>query len=121
MENLIYITPYHVLILHLFALLKFMWIFSRTDATLKKDGKRFSFKDYFDNEWDDWAVHYLAMWGLMLILPNLVEFSGDWIPALKSVKDSTSLTSIGTAVVGFFGFDAVQFILDKYKGNNTKV
>jgi uncharacterized membrane protein len=115
MENLIYITPYHVLILHLFALLKFMWIFSQEDSRLKKEGQKFSFKDYFSDQWDNWAVHYLSMWALMLILPNLVEFSGDWIPAMKSVKDSTSLTTLGTATVGFFGFDAVQYILDKFK------
>lgn len=120
MENLIAITPYYIFVLHLFALLRFAWAFSTEDSRLKKEGKRFSHKDYFSDQWDNWAVHYISMWALMVILPNLIEAGGDWFPALKSVKSSTSITSLATACVGYFGFDAVQFILDKFKNNGKK-
>lgn len=118
MDHLIFITAYHVLVLHITALLRFMLAFSQEDTRLKKEGSKFSFKEYFSDQWDNWAVHYLSMWSLMLILPNLIELGGEQFPILKSVKDSTTLTMLGTFAIGFFGFDAVQWGLDKFKGKD---
>jgi hypothetical protein len=110
-----YITWYHVLVLHVAALLKMLVIYMQQENLLKLEGKTFSLNEYFKDRWDNWAVHYVSMWLLLLVLPPLVDISGEFIPALKDVKDSPSVNILATAVVGYFGFDAVSFILEKFK------
>jgi hypothetical protein len=110
-----FITWYHVLVLMTFALLKLCVVYSQQEDDFKKEGKELTLKLHFKDRWDNWVKHFIAMWGLLLILPPLVEFSGELVPVMKKIKDITSLTMLATAAIGYFGHDGVVFIIDFFK------
>src|ERR1700741_307646 len=100
-----HITFYHVWVLHLAALLKLLVIYGNIELQLKAEKKNFVWQIYFKDNWDNWAMHYVSMWLLLITLPALVDMGGEWIPSLKSVKENTSLNTLGTVAIGFFGYD----------------
>lgn len=112
---MIYFTAFHILVLHLAALLRFLVAYMHEDAKEKKEGRKFSSKEYFSDRWDNWTVHYVAMWILMLVLPNIMEVGGELWPWLKTVKDNEALTMLGTVIIGFLGYDFFKLVLDKFK------
>lgn len=110
-----YITIYHIILLHLACLVRLLVAYGNEEMKLKKEKKMFVWSEYFKDRWDNWALHYVSMWALIMILPPLVDLSGEWIPQLKEVKDDTSMNMLGTFGIGFFGYDAVKWILKKFK------
>lgn len=112
---MILFTLYHVLVLHLAAFVKLLAEFSAIDSKLKKKKENFVWQIYFRDKWDNWLLHYASMWTLLFILPPLVDLAGEWIPILKEVKETDLLSMLGTAAIGYFGYDGVKWILTKFK------
>jgi hypothetical protein len=111
----IHITLFHVLVLHMAALLKFLVVYSKEEKKLKEEDKAFSFNHYFSDRWDNWAVHYISMWCIVLVVPGLVEGAGQWWPLLKEIKGNTAINIPLTFAAGFFGYNMIEFIMDKLK------
>lgn len=115
MNPLEFIYWYHILVLHVAALLRLLVAFSFVNDKLQKEKKNFVWQIYFSDRWDNWAVHYVSMWALLLILPSIVHMCGAWIPVLQDVKDNVHANMIATAAIGFFGYDAVKWFMNKFK------
>lgn len=115
MNPLEFISWYHVLVLHVAALLRLLVAFSFVNDKLQQEKRNFVWQVYFADKWDNWAVHYVSMWALLLILPSIVHMGGAWIAELREIKDNVHANMIATAAVGFLGYDAVKKIMDKFK------
>jgi hypothetical protein len=115
MNPLDFINWYHILVLHLAAILRLLVAYNYVDTKLKAKKENFVWQLYFKDRWDNWLTHYVSMWMLLLVLPPLIELSGDWIPQLKEFKTNPSLNILATGAVGFLGYDAVKWIFNKFK------
>lgn len=120
MNPLEFITGYHILALHLAALLRLLVAYDHVSRKLKKDKKNFVWQIYFGDRWDNWLAHIISMWLLLMTLPSLVELSGEWIPVMKEVKDNPSINMLATGAVGFFGYDGVKWLIGKFRKNEVK-
>lgn len=115
MHPLDFITWYHVLILHIAAILRLLVAYDYVNGQLKEKKENFVWSIYFSDRWDNWLAHYISMWLGLLVLPSLVEVAGEWIPLLKKMQSSEAINIIATCVLGFFGYDALKWIFDKFK------
>jgi hypothetical protein len=111
-----YIDGLHLVILHLAAMLRLLRAYDYVKKDLSKQKIAFQWSIYWGDRWENWAMHFIAMWIGVLMLPILVDMGGEWIPFLKDIKDNAGANLIITAILGFAGYDGVRFVMDKVTG-----
>jgi hypothetical protein len=113
-----YIDGIHLLVLHLAAVLRLLRAYDFVKKDLLKQGKVFQWSVYWGDRWENWLMHFIAMWIGVLMLPTLVDACGEWIPFLKDIKSNYGVSMMMTGILGFAGYDGVRFIMDKISGGN---
>lgn len=111
-----YIDGIHLLVLHLAAFLRLLRAYDFVKKDLAKTQQVFKWKIYWADRWENWCMHYIAMWLGVLMLPTLVDSCGDWVPFLKDIKSNYGVAMMMTSILGFAGYDCVRFFMDKITG-----
>jgi hypothetical protein len=110
-----YLSWYHFLVLHVAVLLRLLVLYMQMEGEFKKETKILSFNIFVSDKWDNMAAHYVSAWLLILILPPLIDLSGELAPFMKEIKNLPSVNVLATATVGYLGYDLAMSILDKVK------
>lgn len=86
------------LVAHFACLVKFAFVLNKMQEKYKLN---FSFKMYTRLRWLRWVTHYVAVIGLVYLLPGSIEILSREGYTILSV----SLESIGAFAIGFLGYD----------------
>jgi hypothetical protein len=109
----------HILILWLAAFLRLLRAYSVESDLLKAEKKNFVWQIYFADRWDNWLMHVISMILGLLLLPGLVnalgqtQFMMEYVPMMKDIKDIAVLNLFFTSILGYAGYDAVDFVREK--------
>jgi hypothetical protein len=115
MELFAFIDWPHIMVLILAALLRMFRALDVVKNDLKKTKEKFEFSIYWGDRWENWGMHIIVMILGIMFLPALVDMAGEFVPYLTLIKDVYFLGLFITAILGFAGYDAASWFIERFK------